>query len=90
MLLKTSGITKAEVIDNSDAVLDVLNFNDHYRKQQEKGVSKPTGKAKPTPQPPVAQAQPPTESGGAASEFQPVALPEENQITLSNNFGSFV
>lgn len=33
LLLKQSGITKVQVLENPDAVLDVLQFNDHYTKQ---------------------------------------------------------
>lgn len=73
--LKSSGITKAEVIDNSDLVLDVLSFNDQYQKQTEKGVQKPTFKGQ------AQITQPPSQ---AEESNSPAELPEERQSNLSD------
>jgi len=43
VLLKTNGISKQEVIENSAQVLEVLEFNDKYEKQKAANVAKPTG-----------------------------------------------
>jgi protein-serine/threonine kinase len=75
-MLKTSGISKTDVINNSDVVLDVLNFNDQYQKQTEKGMAKPGIK----PQPKASNATPTSES------YTPQELPEEKQISLSKLF----
>jgi len=41
VLLKSSGITKEDVIDKPDIVLDVLSFNDKFQKNQEQLRSPP-------------------------------------------------
>jgi hypothetical protein len=75
VLLKTSGISKADVISNSDAVLEVLSFNDQYQKQAEKGITKPgtqPSKSKPSP------------SQSETSAYTPGELPEERNVTLND------
>ncbi len=66
--LKTNDIQKTDVLNNPDAVLDVLKFNDQYQKQMampNKGV--------PRPQAPVQQ-----------EAYSPAELPEEKAVTLSD------
>lgn len=56
VLLKTSGITKDQVLDKPEAVLDVLSFHDQYTKQQQQKVAKPAVQTRKAPTP---QTQPP-------------------------------
>jgi len=91
VLLKTSGITKDEVVANPDLVLNVMNFNDQYQKQKDH-VAKPTPLGRPngapTPRPPQPQQsqqhhqqQQDEEDDDQGSEL---SLPEEKQISLQD------
>lgn len=87
VLLKTSGITKDDVMANPDLVLDVMNFNDQYQKQTAQHVAKPSpmpraNAPKPTP-PPASQHS--TYNSNLQEEdddAQENGLPEERQVSL--------
>ena len=89
VLLKTSGISKADVLDRPEMVLEVLNFNDQYQKQQNKGNGHITvtnddviGVSKPVPKgvaPP-----PPKQEAPVAIPESNSAPPEDKQLSLGN------
>jgi len=83
VLLKTSGITKDQVLDKPDAVLDVLNFHDQYTKQTEQKIAKPMA----TPRNPPPNKVPPKSSQVGAprppvSPYDDNDLPEEKEVNL--------
>lgn len=84
VLLQTSGISKNEVIENSQAVLDVLNFQDQYSKQVEQKVAKPGAPAIKQP-PPKQQQQPAAIQSHQEEEISNQPLPEERNVTLSKS-----
>ena len=87
--MKTSGISKADVLDRPEMVLEVLNFNDQYQKQQNKGNGHITvtnddviGVSKPVPKgvaPP-----PPKQEAPVAIPESNSAPPEDKQLSLGN------
>jgi len=90
VLLKTSGITKDEVVANPDLVLNVMNFNDQYQKQKDH-VAKPNlgGKqpgaltmANPRPPPPQQQQPQHQQQDDDDDQGSELSLPEEKQISL--------
>ena len=84
VLLQTSGISKNEVIENSQAVLDVLNFQDQYAKQVEQKVAKPGAPAaKPPQKQQPASIQHHDANHHQEEEIPSQPLPEERNLTLS-------
>jgi hypothetical protein len=82
VLLKDSGISKDNVLQEPDAVLDVLNFHDQYTKQTEQKVAKPI--PLPNRQPPL----PPSSTSQKRNENETFEssseLPEEKQSSLQD------
>lgn len=90
VLLKTSGISKQEVMEQADVVLDVLSFNAQYQKQEQQKATKPPVKAT-TPVHNTYNSQPQNQAHhhqhGAAhdeEDVDPYSLPEEKNTTLQD------
>eukprot|EP01114_Cavostelium_apophysatum_P014911 TRINITY_DN3974_c0_g1_i1.p1 TRINITY_DN3974_c0_g1~~TRINITY_DN3974_c0_g1_i1.p1 ORF type:complete len:742 (+),score=193.88 TRINITY_DN3974_c0_g1_i1:216-2441(+) len=75
VLLKTSGISKQDVMEQADVVLDVLNFNMQYQKQEQQKAKAPVAK------PPQQLEQRHTEDDEPAESS---GLPEEKQVSLQD------
>jgi len=92
-LLQSSGITQDDVKENSDAVLDILEFGSQYMEQEAKDKKKAEAAAsqhqrKPTQEevhPPATNGASHTPATTSTDDGQPAApLPEERTITLSD------
>lgn len=80
VLISTSKITKDEVLENPDAVLEVLSFQSAYNKQNEANqVAKPGVPTKSTAKP-IAEAQ---QNRGSSDVTAP--LPENREVSLRKN-----
>jgi len=75
VLLTTSGISKPQVMENPDAVLEVLNFHTQYTKQNEANVAKPTMAKGPSK---------PVNLGGSMDDEVSVPLPETREVSLQD------
>jgi len=92
VLLKTSGIRKTQVLNQPDAVLDVLNFHDQYTKQTAQHIAKPNPQPRnppPKAQAPKPQQQPKQQAPLSASSEEgyyqdSTTLPEEREINLKD------
>lgn len=85
-MLQSSGITKDKVMENPDAVLDVLNFHEQYTKQTEQQVAKiplPATHPKPVAPPPTQPAQHHAQDDNHEEHTHSTELPEEKSGTLS-------